>query len=459
MITYIHIHGFKSFYNFQMEFSPLTVIAGLNASGKSNLFDALMLLSKLTEVDNIKKAFKEQRGEFRELFTQLGEGTYANEMNFIVEMLVNKTVRDAWGNEAALKYTRLRYELTIRRTTTESGIEDIIVTEESLTNLKHDSDKWLNIIPKAYREIWRPKVISGRRSTPYIYTENGETPTVIVPQDGGGGNKRKFPLRNSTRTVLSTFDTIDFPHVLAAKEEMRSWRFLQLNPADLRKPTPKDTGDDKMSATGEHMAGALFRMYRQDASILKDISRKLQKFLPEFIAVKVEDDKENKQYIVRLEDRDKKIYSSRVLSEGTLRILALCILAFDEQHSGLLCFEEPENGVHPQRMKDMMQLLKDLSTDFSHEDEPLRQVIINTHSPILLHHFSEPLHDSLASIWYAQMKNLITDMPMGRLKISVTEILPVSKSIQFEAFPISAAKQKIALATVKEYLATGINNN
>lgn len=41
MITYIKIKKFKSFHNFEMEFRPFTVIAGANASGKSNLFDAL----------------------------------------------------------------------------------------------------------------------------------------------------------------------------------------------------------------------------------------------------------------------------------------------------------------------------------------------------------------------------------------------------------------------------------
>ncbi|MEW5818300.1 MAG: AAA family ATPase, partial [Spirochaetota bacterium] len=39
MITHIKINGFKSFQNFEMSFTPLTVIAGVNASGKSNLFD------------------------------------------------------------------------------------------------------------------------------------------------------------------------------------------------------------------------------------------------------------------------------------------------------------------------------------------------------------------------------------------------------------------------------------
>ena len=51
MITYLKINGFKSFHNFEMEFTPLTIVAGTNAAGKSNLFDALNLLSRLAEVD------------------------------------------------------------------------------------------------------------------------------------------------------------------------------------------------------------------------------------------------------------------------------------------------------------------------------------------------------------------------------------------------------------------------
>jgi hypothetical protein len=48
--------------------------------------------------------------------------------------------------------------------------------------------------------------------------------------------------------------------------------------------------------------------------------------------------------------------------------------------------EEPENGIHPERIPAMIQLLRDLTTD-TQEREPtgpgnsLRQVIINTHSP------------------------------------------------------------------------------
>ncbi len=456
MLTYIKINGFKSFHNFEMEFTPFTVIAGANASGKSNLFDALKLLGRLAEADNLKKAFKEQRGEFIELFTLYGENNYSSEMAFTVEMLVNRKVRDAWGNEANLKYTRLRYELKIKRFTNSSGIEDLAVTYEHLANLRHQEDKWIHLIPKNTVEHWRPKVETGKRGIPYIQTvDENNIPTVQVPQDGTTGNKRRFPLNNATRTVLSSFDTIDFPHVLAAKEEMRSWKFLELNPEDLRQPTSKNTGEDTLTQSGKNLAAVLYRIKQEDSYILKEISRKLQTFLPDFVEVDVIDDTENKQYLIKLKDKDKKEYSSRVLSEGTLRILTLCILEYDDKHSGLLCFEEPENGVHPFRIEAMAHLLKGLSTDFTEWLMPLHQVIVNTHSPVLVSHIYRWKEDKNVSIWYAEMRNRVTDIHNKRMALSVTSILPVIKDdIQQLTLSFSEQEKKITLSNVKSYLET-----
>ena len=41
MITRIEIDGFKTFENFGLDLHPFTAIVGPNASGKSNLFDAI----------------------------------------------------------------------------------------------------------------------------------------------------------------------------------------------------------------------------------------------------------------------------------------------------------------------------------------------------------------------------------------------------------------------------------
>lgn len=461
MITYIKINGFKSFHNFEMNFTPLTIIAGTNASGKSNLFDALILLSKLAETDNIKKAFKDQRGEYTELFTQYSEGEYAKEIEFTVDMLTNQYIRDAWGNESILKYTRLRYELTIRRFINSSGLDDLEVSFERLTNLKHQDDEWIKIVPPRYRNHWRPKVVSGKRAIPYMDTviENN-IPTVIVPQDGTQGNRRRFVLKNASRTVLSSFDTTDFPHVLAAKEELRSWKFLQLNPDDLRKPSDKTNGDDSISYSGKNLPAALNRINIENKFALQEVSRKLQEFVPNFVEVRIFDDKENKQYVIKLVDKDKKEFSSRVLSEGTLRILALCIIEQDDRHTGLLCFEEPENGIHPFRINSMVHLLKDLTNDFSSDDLPLRQVIVNTHSPILVSKVYKWSFDNNVSVWYASLTNRVTDLAGMRRNLLVTSILPVINDVRLKLdldYDITDQQRKVTVANVQDYLSTTEN--
>ncbi len=51
MLTRIEIDGFKSFRGFSLEISPLQAIVGPNSAGKSNLFDALQLVARLSCMD------------------------------------------------------------------------------------------------------------------------------------------------------------------------------------------------------------------------------------------------------------------------------------------------------------------------------------------------------------------------------------------------------------------------
>lgn len=456
MITYIKIHGFKSFHNFEMVFTPLTVVAGVNASGKSNLFDALQLLTRLAEVD-LKTAFSEQRGHPSELFTQYDEDDYATEMEFIVEMLVNRKVKDNWGGEVDLKYTRLRYQLKIKRESNISGFENLYIVDERLENLKHNEDNWVkNYIPKTVLETWRPKV-KGRRAIPYIQTEdiNGIA-TIVVHQDGQQGNKKVFPAKNASQTVLSSINTIDFKHILAAKQEMLSWKFMQLNPEDLREPTRQDMGiRDTITASGKNLAAALFRIKQDDEYTLTAISRDLNNLLPNLTEVNVYDDKANRQFIIKVKGDDGREFSSRVLSEGTLRLLTLCVLQYDRQHTGLLCFEEPENGIHPFRIEAMARLLKELTVDFEDTEMPLRQVIVNTHSPVLVSQLINWQDDKNVSIWLSQLTTIISTIEGKRIKMKSSNFHPVIKENkkQLTLF-FSENEAKLTLSEVVEYLKT-----
>ena len=451
MITKIEIDGFKSFQKFSMDFTPFTVIAGINASGKSNLFDALELLSRLATM-SLRDAFPESRGTVNELFTLIDEEKYMNLMTFAVEMLVNRKVKDNWGMEDEIKSPRLRYELKIERKKNDRGFEELSVLHESLFKIHTNDDIWSKTyIPTHRLNLWKSTQMGGT-SKPFIETKvtNG-LPTISIRQDGKQGGKAT-PAYLINQTVLGSINSVDFPHVFAAKEEMHSWRFMQLNPEELRKPTVQDAKMSyEITHNGANLASALYRMKMEDEYVLIEISRQMIKFLPEYVKVDVINDEANKQFVIKLKHKDGKEFSSRVLSEGTLRLLALSIMQFDDQYIGLLCFEEPENGIHPQRIKLMTQLLFSLSADFDDEKMPLRQVIINTHSPILVREMLKFKAENGVSIWLSKMITLVTDFNGTRVKLKSTIMTRVKIDNQYSLPDIPA---NISVVDLEEYLNT-----
>lgn len=460
MITKIEINGFKSFSDFEMEFSPLTVIAGTNASGKSNLFDALNLLSNLSKTD-LRTAFanKQLRGEVSELFTKYTDDISATEMRFVVEMLVPRKIRDNWGGIADVKTPRMRYELVIGKRQNDQGFEELTVVHEQLARIATDKDSWAKKYLKKRTDIWRSS-ISGGSGKPYIYTEmeRGYS-TITIRQDGGHGRGRSVTANAVTQTVLGSINSVDFPHIFAAQQEIASWNFMQLNPVVLREPTRYDVNytGDAIGHAGENLSAAIYRLYNQDAYVMERIIMKLSSFLPGYTELEVKDDKANKQFVFNLKNSEGKSFSSRVLSEGTLRLLVLCVLLYDEKFQGLLCFEEPENGIHPYRIKAMVQLLRLLSTDFEDDDDLLRQIIVNTHSPVLLRWLKEEYDDkdNGVSIWFSKLISYPIEINGSRRSIRISRISPLTKSFQLS---FSEAENKMTLADAIAYLNTENQN-
>ena len=184
---------------------------------------------------------------------------------------------------------------------------------------------------------------------------------------------------------------------------------------------------------------------------------KLSSFLPGYTELEVKDDKANKQFVFNLKNSEGKSFSSRVLSEGTLRLLVLCVLLYDEKFQGLLCFEEPENGIHPYRIKAMVQLLRLLSTDFEDDDDLLRQIIVNTHSPVLLRWLKKEYDDkdNGVSIWFSKLISYPKEINGSRRSIRISRISPLTKSFQLS---FSEAENKMTLADAIAYLNTENQN-
>lgn len=379
LITRIEISGFKGFVDFSLDLNQFQVIVGHNAAGKSNLFDALMLLSKLAEKD-IRSAFQEVRGESGELFTILPDGSTSKSMKFAVELLLEPRVKDQWGQEGDIYHPRVRYELHISRTLVESRFDKLKIEHEQLTPIMRKDDQWGQ---KNKSAKWANYFQYGRKK-PFLSCQLSDNiPTLILHQDGRSGRQRKSPLDKLESSFLSSLTNVEFPHGFAVREELRNWTFLQLIPDSLRTPESR-LAPSKMEASGKYLTNMMARLKKEDEFVLHDISKDISNLVPGIVRVGVDEDETRDRYSIWAQTNDGRTFSSRVLSDGTLRMLALTTIKNDSGHEGVLLFEEPENGVHPYRIKKLVPLLRQMTTDFNEEhapDQKLRQLIINTHSP------------------------------------------------------------------------------
>lgn len=453
MITRIEIDGFKSFRNFQMEFSPLTVIAGANASGKSNLFDALHLLSRLAEM-NLKTAFSGLRGEPIEQFTYYGDGQYADTMSFVVDLLVDQQVRDNWGGEARLEFTRLSYSLLIERVINEHGVNELFVAEETLKPIGSQDDYWIEAnVPDKVTKSWVKS--SSEYGLKVEVSSLEDKPLSVTLLDGQFiGYTAGSPVITKIRlqqTYISGFNKVETPHLLAAQQEMRNWRMYNLNPEVLRVPSGY-LADSTMLPTGENLAAVLHRIKVTDSFSFASIRRRLANLLPGLTDLDVIDDKADRRYIIRIKNSNSLEFTSRVLSEGTLRLLVLCVLQYDEEYKGVTCLEEPENGTHPFRLKLVAQMLSDLSDNFRDTNYPLRQVIVNTHSPLLINEVLRVESREFVSVWFSQLVTQNFMLNDRRISIQATRILPVDTDKDSRHSSASETEKRISIRQLQEYL-------
>jgi predicted ATPase len=152
--------------------------------------------------------------------------------------------------------------------------------------------------------------------------------------------------------VLSSFTSAEFPHLYALREELRSWRFLQLDPSVLRRPSPTTASED-LEPDGSDLATVLARIQAdtktptRPTGVLAEIAADLAALIPGVVGLTVEHDDRTREYRIDIGMAGGPPFSSRVVSDGTLRVLGLLTLLHDPKYGGLICFEEPENGIHP----------------------------------------------------------------------------------------------------------------
>lgn len=393
MITRLRIKGFKNIVDSEFHFGPFNCIAGLNGVGKSNLFDAIMFLSALADKPFVEAAKGVRGGENALGLRCVGAPGF---IEFDADIIIPESGVDDFNQKAIAGFTYLNYQLRLEvKAVVEDGysVTRIQLVSENLKGYPQ-SHAVRNLKFKYSRDWLRSVVKSAKTSDTFIYTEDGR---VFLPSDRmlkdnkkvrGGGKAMPFSIETLPRTVLSSAQNADENRTaVLVRREMRSWRQLQLEPSALRGTDDFDSPRN-VDRWGAHIPGTLYKLATQNDAdrVYFTLANRLAQLVEGVKGVSVDRDDSRNVFRFMLEDEEGLILPAGALSDGTLRFVALSIIEQDSSESGLICFEEPENGIHPQRVDAMLQLLYDIASDCNFavdERNPLRQMIITTHSPLV----------------------------------------------------------------------------
>lgn len=346
MLRRIAIEGFKSLAKIDLELPQLVVLFGPNAAGKSNLLDAIQTLARAGTERTLGDALKRPiRGFPAEAFTLPAGG--------LPELLTTPSARFSIEADLEIPYEsrkspdRIRYRMGIE-IDPDAGV--LTLADEDLTRTT---------------QRWQPK------DNPRIETVGEE---VHIRRSGGGGAPRHDPLGvNHTYLSDTRLSGASYPLFDVLRNEFASWRTHYLDPQTTMREgePPREVSD--IGVRGEHLAPFLYGLKTRRKKEFEAVRRALRSVIPAVTSFDVDLDTKRGTLDIQIE-QDGTMFSSRVISEGTLRVLGICAIAVTSTR-GLIAFEEPENGVQPQRLDRIAELL----TSVSRRGDA--QLVVTSHSP------------------------------------------------------------------------------
>ncbi|MCK4258551.1 MAG: AAA family ATPase [Halanaerobiales bacterium] len=379
MITRLKIKNFKSFLDAELKLGPLTVLIGTNASGKSNLRDALRFLHGV------------------------GRGYSLPEI-----------VGEKWGEAGYLEWPGIRggfKELTFNGTLAENVLLDLIQVPLLENNTVLNNFIEIDMKNKVYRyKIDCNKDYSFRNE--YIYNvERSKLPS----------DQSEYWIKSIAKSVFQEYKKLEVQKLSSKKldqvyEErsdyvyfkliVSSFRFFDLSPYEMKRPSLP--GQTKLTDRGENLSSVLY-------SICKEQSGKelLLEWLSELTPQDVVDLEFIEDYqgriLVHLVEKGGNKISAYSASDGTLRFLGMLAALFSPKPGKIYFFEEIENGIHPTCLHLLVQLLEQRAKATG------IQIIVSTHSPLILDYLSEE------SLEYASLIHR-NDAKLGSKIIPLTQI-------------------------------------
>jgi predicted ATPase len=386
MLTRLKVNGFKNLMDVDVRFGPFTCIAGANGVGKSNLFDAIRFLSLLADNTLIDAALKMRgtNGRTRDIRSLFHPST--DEMSFEAEMIIPRYGKDRLAFPIQATSTALRYSLTLRYQGKGIRASNLDVIKEELASLR-EGETNQSLLFRSSNKVWSDNVIVRKSNDAFFMVDWNEGSQVLYrPQED---ELQPFALKPKTipRTLLSTAEgPMDDQTPILTRQEMQAWHVFHLEPSALT-ALDQVKYDAQIQPNGADLAATIYRIAKTSSDperIYAMLRNKLAMLVSDVRELSIDYNEARDEVGLRFKDATGTEFPARALSDGTLRFLALAAMELDPQLQGVICLEEPENGLHPTGIEALIELLQDIavSPDFAVDaDNPLRQVMIATQSP------------------------------------------------------------------------------
>ncbi len=373
MLTSLRLVDFKNFADETLPMGPLTVIVGANASGKSNLRDALRFLHGIGRGYTLGEIIGGKYGPG-------GQQEWAPIRGAADEII--RFGRPAF--ELRIKAPGIHYSIRVARSAEDGGM--FRVTKEVLGTY--------DAVPK-----WPSTATYTSHPGSGDPVHNQDDDTHLLLRMAKTGSQRKYGDRIAARPDQPALTQIHEhrrvakahkEHAQKAIDILANMRFLDLEPNRMREAA--FPGQNRLGDGGENLPTVLKAICSdpQRREALAEWTRELTPMDVRDFEFPVDPTTGRVQLVFR-EANDRRV-SAYAASDGTLRFIAMLAGLIATESERLYVFEEIDNGIHPSRMRLLLDLIEGQTA------KGLIQVVTTTHSPDLLSIVGDQTFDSTSVV-------------------------------------------------------------
>ena len=364
--------NFKNFARAEVDlFEPLTILLGRNGSGKTNLIEGIELLAALARGTPFTGITDVDRGGIFEI-----RGGLRSCIRF------RKQTLDLRLNNAVIRFSGKNQPVDYRIEIASYGRNDIQLSEESLAvgnRLFFEATKTGgDLLEVRYDNFSRGRnpacQVSAARSVLSRYEE-------IIRDSQASSSK----LRASTTTVEGVRGYLRSSYIFDPQPKaMREYARVESSPQLLRSGSNLSAvlfamrdGDEERQAALQRITNIIRQIPEEPFAEIGFAETSLGDVMAGFVPEGGE------------KTSDERLIDARLLSDGTLRMLAIVTALETVPKSSRIVIEEFDNGLHPSRAKLLVRTLAETAS------RRKLNVLVTTHNPAFMDALDESQMDSV----------------------------------------------------------------